>query len=125
MADDPVPRRVHGSCGRIYYLCRTCSTKNSDSVSKTGSGKDVLLAETTNHLPLRVNTGGVIPVIFASSLLAFPQTLAYFADNKVIQDIVTQLSYGMPLYNLLYVWLIIFFCYFYTAIVFNPVQCCR
>lgn len=75
---------------------------------------------TTNHLPLRVNTGGVIPVIFASSLLAFPQTLAYFANNQYIRGVVTQLSYGMPLYNLLYVSMIIFFCYFYTAIVFNP-----
>ena len=75
---------------------------------------------TTNHLPLRVNTGGVIPVIFASSILAFPQTLKYFTGSKVVDNIVTQLSYGMPLYNLLYVGLIIFFCYFYTAIVFNP-----
>ncbi|MGH9857699.1 MAG: preprotein translocase subunit SecY, partial [Acidobacteriota bacterium] len=75
---------------------------------------------TTNHLPLRVNTGGVIPVIFASSILAFPQTLKYFTGSKVVDNIVTQLSYGMPLYNLLYIGLIIFFCYFYTAIVFNP-----
>jgi len=75
---------------------------------------------TTNHLPLRVNTGGVIPVIFASSILAFPQTLKYFTGSKVVDSIVTQLSYGMPLYNLMYVGLIIFFCYFYTAIVFNP-----
>jgi preprotein translocase subunit SecY len=75
---------------------------------------------TTNHLPLRVNTGGVIPVIFASSILAFPQTLKYFSGSKVVDRVVTQLSYGMPLYNLLYVGLIIFFCYFYTAIVFNP-----
>src|SRR5574341_1599287 len=75
---------------------------------------------TTNHLPLRVNTGGVIPVIFASSILAFPQTLAYFSGNKVINEIVTQLSYGMPLYNMAYIALIVFFTYFYTAIVFNP-----
>jgi preprotein translocase subunit SecY len=75
---------------------------------------------TTNHLPLRVNTGGVIPVIFASSILAFPQTLKYFTGSKVVDSIVTQLSYGMPLYNLMYIGLIIFFCYFYTAIVFNP-----
>jgi preprotein translocase subunit SecY len=74
----------------------------------------------TNHLPLRVNTGGVIPVIFASSILAFPQTLAYFSGNKLVQGIVTQLSYGMPLYNLMYIAMIIFFAYFYTAIVFNP-----
>lgn len=74
----------------------------------------------TNHLPLKVNTGGVIPVIFASSILAFPQTLAYFSQNKIIQGIVQQMTYGMPLYNLVYVGLIIFFCFFYTAIVFNP-----
>jgi preprotein translocase subunit SecY len=79
-----------------------------------------IVGGTTNHLPLRVNTGGVIPVIFASSLLAFPQTLAYFTKVDAIRNIVTQLSYGMPLYNLLYISLIIFFCYFYTAIVFNP-----
>ncbi len=75
---------------------------------------------TTNHLPLRVNTGGVIPVIFASSLLAFPQTLAYFSKAPWMTSIVQQLSYGMPLYNFLYIAMIIFFCYFYTAIVFNP-----
>jgi preprotein translocase subunit SecY len=74
----------------------------------------------TNHLPLRVNTGGVIPVIFASSILAFPQTFAYFAHYPWLKNIVGQLAYGMPLYNLFYVTLIIFFCYFYTAIVFNP-----
>jgi preprotein translocase subunit SecY len=76
---------------------------------------------TTNHLPLRVNTGGVIPVIFASSILAFPQTLGFFAQKShAINKVVTALSYGQPLYNLLYVALIIFFTYFYTAIVFNP-----
>jgi len=79
-----------------------------------------IVGGTTNHLPLRVNTGGVIPVIFASSILAFPQTLAYFSKTDWIKGIVNQLSYGMPLYNFLYLAMIIFFCYFYTAIVFNP-----
>lgn len=79
-----------------------------------------IVGGTTNHLPLRVNTGGVIPVIFASSLLAFPQTIAYFSKNPFVKNIVSQMAYGMPLYNLLYVVMIIFFCYFYTAIVFNP-----
>jgi preprotein translocase subunit SecY len=76
----------------------------------------------STHLPLRVNTSGVIPVIFASSIIAFPQTLASFfqADNPWMQAISEQLQWGMPLYNLLYVSFIIFFCYFYTAIVFNP-----
>jgi len=76
----------------------------------------------TTHLPLRVNTSGVIPVIFASSLIAFPQTIASFfqANNPWMQAVSEQLTWGMPLYNLLYVTFIIFFCYFYTAIVFNP-----
>ena len=76
----------------------------------------------TTHLPLRVNTAGVIPVIFASSIIAFPQTVASFfqANNPWMQSVSEQLRWGMPLYNLLYVSFIIFFCYFYTAIVFNP-----
>jgi preprotein translocase subunit SecY len=76
----------------------------------------------STHLPLRVNTAGVIPVIFASSIIAFPQTIASFfqADNPWMQAVSEQLQWGMPLYNLLYVAFIIFFCYFYTAIVFNP-----
>jgi preprotein translocase subunit SecY len=76
----------------------------------------------STHLPLRVNTAGVIPVIFASSIIAFPQTIAQFfqADNPWMQAVSEQLRWGMPLYNLLYVTFIIFFCYFYTSIVFNP-----
>ena len=76
----------------------------------------------TTHLPLRVNTSGVIPVIFASSIIAFPQTIASFfqGTGEWMQTVAEQLRWGMPLYNLLYVSFIIFFCYFYTAIVFNP-----
>ena len=76
----------------------------------------------STHLPLRVNTSGVIPVIFASSIIAFPQTVASFfqANNPWMQAVSEQLRWGMPLYNLLYVSFIIFFCYFYTSIVFNP-----
>jgi preprotein translocase subunit SecY len=75
----------------------------------------------STHIPLKVNTGGVMPVIFASSILAFPQTLKpMFAANGFMDRLITQLSIGYPLYNLLYVVLIIFFAYFYTAIIFNP-----
>jgi preprotein translocase subunit SecY len=75
----------------------------------------------STHIPLKVNTGGVIPVIFASSILAFPATLApMFQAGGWAQSIATQLTFGMPLYNLGYVALIIFFAYFYTAIIFNP-----
>ena len=75
----------------------------------------------STHIPLKVNTGGVIPVIFASSILAFPATIATMFEagswGRIVSD---QLAYGMPLYNLMYIGGIIFFCYFYTAIIFNP-----
>src|SRR6187431_1962355 len=75
----------------------------------------------STHIPLKVNTGGVIPVIFASSILAFPATLAtMFQAGGWGQAIIDQLAYGMPLYNLLYIVGIVFFAYFYTAIIFNP-----
>jgi preprotein translocase subunit SecY len=75
----------------------------------------------STHIPLKVNTGGVIPVIFASSILAFPATLAgVFPAGGWAEAIVQQLAWGMPLYNLLYVIGIVFFAYFYTAIIFNP-----
>jgi len=75
----------------------------------------------STHIPLKVNTGGVIPVIFASSILAFPATLAtMFAAGGWGRAVVDQLAYGMPLYNLLYILGIVFFAYFYTAIIFNP-----
>jgi preprotein translocase subunit SecY len=74
----------------------------------------------STHIPLKVNTGGVIPVIFASSILAFPATIAQAFPGKVADVVAQQLGFGMPLYNLLYVAGIIFFTYFYTAIIFNP-----
>jgi preprotein translocase subunit SecY len=75
----------------------------------------------STHIPLKVNTGGVIPVIFASSILAFPATLGTMVTTGGWgQAVIDQLSYGMPLYNLLYITGIIFFAYFYTAIIFNP-----
>jgi preprotein translocase subunit SecY len=75
----------------------------------------------STHIPLKVNTGGVIPVIFASSILAFPATFAPMFDvNSPIRTGLDQIQMGMPLHDLLYVAGIIFFCYFYTAIIFNP-----
>ena len=76
---------------------------------------------TSTHIPLKVNTGGVIPVIFASSLLAFPATIASaFPPGGWAQSVTEGLSNGMPLYYLLYMGGIIFFAYFYTAIIFKP-----
>ena len=74
----------------------------------------------STHIPLKVNTGGVIPVIFASSILAFPATIATAFPGRIAETVSQQLGFNMPLYNLLYVAGIIFFTYFYTAIIFNP-----
>jgi preprotein translocase subunit SecY len=82
-------------------------------------GRKVLGGQST-HLPLRVNSGGVIPVIFASSILTFPQTFGLLGENAVLTWVKDYLGYGDPYYNLLYVAGIIFFCYFYTSIIFNP-----
>jgi preprotein translocase subunit SecY len=80
----------------------------------------------STHLPLKLNTSGVIPPIFASSILMFPLTIANFLPKSLletypwIQSILKSLGPGALLYNLLYVGFIIFFCYFYTAVTFNP-----
>ena len=74
----------------------------------------------TSHLPLKINMAGVIPPIFASSLLLFPVTFAGFAGKKgILQQLGAALSHGW-LHNFLYMALIVFFCYFYTAVTFNP-----
>ena len=79
-----------------------------------------------SHLPLKINTSGVIPPIFASSLLLFPLTLASFTNVQQkggwLADLVTELGHGKPLFMVLYAALIIFFAFFYTAVVFNPVE---
>jgi preprotein translocase subunit SecY len=76
----------------------------------------------STHLPLKVNTSGVIPPIFASSILMFPATIAGFVKHPIMEAIANTFAPGRALYTVLYVALIIFFCYFYTAIQFNPVD---
>src|SRR5882757_1015173 len=78
----------------------------------------------SSYLPLRVNSGGVIPPIFASSLLAFPPTIALVLKNKwpFVDNIVNYIKFGEPLYNLLYVVMILAFAFFYIGIVFNPTE---
>jgi preprotein translocase subunit SecY len=75
-----------------------------------------------SHLPLKINTAGVIPPIFASSLLLFPATIAGMLAFDWVNDVVGMLTPDKLLYNLIYVALIVFFCYFYTAVTFNPVD---
>ncbi|MGE7471286.1 preprotein translocase subunit SecY [Bosea sp. NPDC003192] len=80
----------------------------------------------TSFLPLKLNTAGVIPPIFASSLLLLPTTIASFSQASggtgILSTLATYLAHGRPLFMILYAALIIFFCFFYTAIVFNPVE---
>ncbi len=74
----------------------------------------------TSHLPLKINTAGVIPPIFASSIIMFPTTLAQFTNIPVMTTVAAMFSPGTIWYYLLYVGFIIFFCFFYTAVQFNP-----
>src|SRR5512147_1617175 len=85
-------------------------------------GRKMLGGQST-HMPLKVNAGGVIPVIFASSLLAFPLTalqIDFVKNSPVLSSMLNAISGASPLYYLLYTLLIIFFCFFYVSIIFNP-----
>ena len=84
-------------------------------------GRKVYGGQST-HLPLRVNSGGVIPVIFAASIVSIPSTLGTVFPNGFMKSLSSQLGQGMPLYNLLYIVGIIFFCFFYVSIIFNPME---
>jgi len=72
------------------------------------------------YLPLRVNTGGVIPVIFASSIVVIPSTIAKMIQVEAVQDFADKISFGQPIYYMIYATAIIFFSYFYVSIIFNP-----
>jgi preprotein translocase subunit SecY len=85
-------------------------------------GRRVMGGQST-HMPLKVNAGGVIPVIFASSILAFPQTLAqlpFVQNSKYLSGMLQSIRHGEPLYVVLFVIGIVFFCFFYVSIIFNP-----
>jgi preprotein translocase subunit SecY len=83
-------------------------------------GRKMMGGQST-HLPLRVNSGGVMPVIFASSIVTIPQTMLYgFHESRYLGWFIDALKWGEPLYTLLYAVGIIFFAYFYVSIVFNP-----
>lgn len=74
----------------------------------------------TSHLPLKINMAGVIPPIFASSIIMFPATIANFINIPWVQNAAKSLSPGNLVYNIFFVAFIVFFCYFYTAVTFNP-----
>jgi len=91
--------------------------------AKRQQGRKMLAGQST-HLPLKLNMAGVIPPIFASSIILFPASLgSWFGQSdgmSWLKDIATTLSPGQPIYTLVYAGMIIFFCFFYTALVFNP-----
>lgn len=89
--------------------------------SQRGQGKQAVAAQ-TSHLPLKINFSGVIPPIFASSLLLFPATVAQFWKAPWLQALQSSLNLGGVIYNVLFVALNVFFCFFYTEIVFNPTE---
>lgn len=109
-----------GVIGIIIYFERG-QRKVPVQYAKRVVGRKVYGGQST-HIPMKVNTSGVIPPIFASSIIMFPATIASFIAVPWVQSIANQLSPGSTSYTILFVGMIIFFCYFYTAIVFNPVD---
>ena len=103
----------------IVYVER-CERRMPVQYAKRVVGRKVMGGQST-HLPLRVNAGGVMPVIFASSILTLPQTVGYGLKNsRYFGELFRMIGWGEPLYTLLYAIGIIFFAYFYVSIVFNP-----
>ena len=104
----------------IVYVER-CERRIPVQYAKRVVGRKVMGGQST-HLPLRVNAGGVMPVIFASSILTLPQTIGYGLQQQPLlrRPDPDALGWGEPLYTLLYAVGIIFFAYFYVSIVFNP-----
>ncbi len=106
--------------GFIIFM-ETAQRRIPVQYAKRVVGRRVYGGQST-HLPLKINTSGVIPPIFASSIMMFPATLESFVRVEWMQDIVAAIRPGNPFYELAYVALIVFFCYFYTAVTFNPVD---
>jgi preprotein translocase subunit SecY len=106
----------------FIVMVETAERRIPVQYAKRVIGRRVMGGQST-HMPLKVNAGGVIPVIFASSILAFPQTAANFTwvkNNLWINNTLASIRHGEPLYVLLFITLIIFFCFFYVSIIFNP-----
>ncbi len=107
-----------GVTGFIVFMERS-QRRIPVQYAKRVVGRKVMGGQNT-YLPLRVNTGGVIPVIFASSVVMVPPTVAGLFEAEWLQNIADAMSWGQPIYYLLFVAAIIFFCYFYVSIIFNP-----
>lgn len=90
------------------------------AIQYTQKSNNMQMSAPSSHLPIKINFSGVIPPIFASSLLMFPSTMANFVSLPWLNSLKDSLSQTGAIYNILFVFLIIFFCFFYTEIVFNP-----
>jgi preprotein translocase subunit SecY len=106
--------------GAIVFL-ETARRKIPVQYAKRVVGRRVFGGQST-HIPLKINTAGVIPPIFASSIIAFPATIAGFVQVPFVQEIGKALAPGSVWYTFIYVGLIVFFCFFYTAVVLNPID---
>ncbi len=109
--------------GTIAFICfmETAQRRIPIQYAKRVIGRRLYGGQST-HLPLKINMAGVIPPIFASSILMFPATIANFSQIDIVQKIAVFFRPGGLIYSLIYVALIIFFCYFYTAIIFDPAE---
>jgi preprotein translocase subunit SecY len=106
--------------GAIVFL-ETARRKIPVQYAKRVVGRRVFGGQST-HIPLKINTAGVIPPIFASSIIAFPATIAGFVQVPFVQEFGKALAPGSVWYTFIYVALIVFFCFFYTAVVLNPID---
>ena len=105
----------------VIVFCERGQRRIPVQYAKRVVGRRIMGGQST-HLPLKINTSGVIPPIFASSIIMFPATIAQFIKIPFMESVSAALAPGSWLYTLLYVGFIFFFCYFYTAVTFNPVD---
>jgi preprotein translocase subunit SecY len=105
----------------VIVFCERGQRRIPVQYAKRVVGRRIMGGQST-HLPLKINTSGVIPPIFASSIIMFPATIAQFVNVPFMKSVQDALAPGSWLYTLLYVAFIFFFCYFYTAVTFNPVD---
>jgi preprotein translocase subunit SecY len=105
----------------VIVFCERGQRRIPVQYAKRVVGRRIMGGQST-HLPLKINTSGVIPPIFASSIIMFPATIAQFVNMPFMKSVQDALAPGSWLYTLLYVAFIFFFCYFYTAVTFNPVD---
>lgn len=105
----------------VIVFCERGQRRIQVQYAKRVVGRRMYGGQST-HLPLKINTSGVIPPIFASSIIMFPATIASFLNISWMKGVASALAPGHLIYVLLYVGFIIFFCYFYTAVIFNPID---